>query len=277
MAFFYEPKDRLELRQFDGLTNEDHFHDHLELVWLRCGSIRVRVDAAEHPMQAGDIFLSFPNQIHSYQDAAVCDGVLSIFSCRSFEDLAPVIRQSVPSCPVVAAARLPEGLTGLLENMLAADMLAQPYRDAVLKGYLGVLLGTLLPLLPLQRVDESNSNTVQSILRYCADNYQQDLTLESVAAELHISKYHISHLFSQKIRISFSDFIGTLRVQDACERLKRGAGITDACMQAGFSSIRSFNRVFLRQTGLTPLKYQKQYAQSHGGRHGEGPGTAGEK
>ncbi len=259
MAFFYETKDKLELRRISGLTFEDHFHDHLELVWLKEGSTRARVDTVEYPMQAGDLFLSFPNQIHSYQDAAGCQGVLCIFSCRWFEDLAPVIRQSVPASPVVPASCLPAGLPELLEAMLSAEELAQPYRDAVLKGYLGVLLGRLLPCMTLQQVGESNSNTVQSILRYCADNYQQDLTLESVAAELHISKYHISHLFSKKIRTSFNDFIGTLRVQDACERLKQGTGITDACMQAGFSSIRSFNRVFLRQTGMTPLKYQKKH------------------
>lgn len=264
MSFFYESKDRLECRAFSELTYSDHFHDHLELFLLESGSTNARVDGIEYPMQAGDLFLAFPNQIHSYQDSAECRGIICITPYRPFEDLAPLFRRCVPASPVVSAAALPPQTAALLRAILEALTMEQPYRDAVMKGYLSVLLGLVLPCMDLQDAGETSSDTVQSILRYCSENYQQDLTLESVAAELHISKYHISHLFSQKIRIGFSDFINMLRVQEACRQLKQGVGITQASVQAGFNSIRSFNRVFLKQTGMTPLKYQKKYRQQAG-------------
>lgn len=262
MSFFYESKDRLECRSFSELTYSDHFHDHLEMFLLENGTTSARVDGVEYPMQAGDLFLAFPNQIHSYQDSSECRGIICIFPYRPFEDLSPLFRRCVPASPVVAAGRLPQQLRPLFCATLEAIQLEQPFRDAVMKGYLSVILGLILPLMDLRDTGEASSDTVQSILRYCAENYQQDLTLESIAAELHISKYHISHLFSQKIRIGFSDFINMLRVQEACRQLKRGAGVTQASVQAGFNSIRSFNRVFLRQTGMTPLKYQKKYRQT---------------
>lgn len=261
MAFFFEAKERLECHRFDLLTCGEHFHDYLEMFYLEKGSTIARVDAVDYPVQAGDVFLSFPNQIHAYQDQEECRGVLCIFSYRSFEDLSTLFRQNVPQQPVIAARDVPACIPELFHALADAMYREPPYRDAVIKGYLSVLLGTLLPLMPLNPTAMSSSDTVQSILSYCGSNYQQDLTLESVARELHISKYHISHLFSKKIRIGFNDFINMLRVQDACERLKQGTGITATSMQAGFSSIRSFNRVFLRQTGMTPLKYQKKYQQ----------------
>lgn len=274
MSIFYQPKASIECRRFEALTYEEHFHDHLELVYLQKGASLVRVDTEEYALQSGDVLLTFPNQLHAYQDKQPCAGVLCIFPRRPYEALAPLFDGWVPLCPVIASDRLPPQLPALMDALAAAALNAPPTQapgdgpdlaglcqETATRGYLGVLLGLLLPLLPLRRVGASNSNTVQCILRYCADNYQQDLSLESVAKELHISKYHISHLFSQKIHLSFSDFINTLRVQDACGRLKQGVGITQACMQAGFSSIRSFNRVFLRQTGMTPLKYQKKYRE----------------
>ncbi len=262
LSFFYESKDRLECRDFSELTYGDHFHSHLELFVLENGTTNARVDGVEYPMRKGDLFLAFPNQIHSYQDTAECRGVLCIFPYHPFEDLAPLFRRCVPASPVVPAAVLPPQTAGMLHAIHEAMKLEQPFRDAVMKGYLSVILGLVLPLMDLRDTGEASSDTVQSILRYCAENYQQDLTLESVAAELHISKYHISHLFSQKIRIGFSDFINMLRVQEACRQLKQGVGVTQASVQAGFNSIRSFNRVFLRQTGMTPLKYQKKYRQT---------------
>ena len=261
MSFFYESKDRLECRAFSELTYNDHFHDHLEMFLLESGSTCARADGVEHPIRAGELFLAFPNQIHSYQDSTECRGIICIFPGRPFEDLMPLFRRCIPASPVVSADRLPPQTAALLHATHEAMQLEPPFRDAVIKGYLSVILGLVLPLMDLRDTGGTSSDTVQSILRYCAENYQHDLTLESVAEELHISKYHISHLFSQKIRIGFSDFINMLRVQEACRLLKQGVGITQASVEAGFNSIRSFNRVFLKQTGLTPLKYQKKHRE----------------
>ena len=264
MSFFYESKDRLECNVFSALTYGDHFHDHLEMFLLETGRTNARVNGVEYPMQAGDIFLAFPNQIHSYQESVDCSGVICIFPYRPFEDLTPLFRRYVPSSPIIHSDAIPAQAAPLFRLTYNAMQLEQPYREAVMKGYLSVILGLILPKMELQDSGEASSDTVQSILRYCAENYQQDLTLETVAAELHISKYHISHLFSQKIRIGFNDFINMLRVQEACRQLKQGIGITQASVQAGFNSIRSFNRVFLKQTGMTPLKYQKKYRTETG-------------
>ena len=55
--------------------------------------------------------------------------------------------------------------------------------------------------------------------------------------------------------IGFSDFINTLRVEHACELLEKGRSITDVAFASGFSSIRSFNRLFSRNMGMTPTEF----------------------
>ena len=45
-----------------------HIHTHLELVYLLKGSSMATVDGKEYLLEAGDIFLAFPHQIHSYLD-----------------------------------------------------------------------------------------------------------------------------------------------------------------------------------------------------------------
>jgi len=148
-------------------------------------------------------------------------------------------------------------LPELFASALKSDQMEAPYSDAVRKGYVSVILGKLLPTISLRSINMDDSNTLQSILRYCGENYGQDIKLEKMASDLHVSKYHISHLFGERIHVSFPDFINMLRLQDACMRLEAGENITTAAEGAGFLSIRSFNRVFRQKMGVTPLQYRK--------------------
>ncbi|MBE6956966.1 MAG: AraC family transcriptional regulator, partial [Ruminococcaceae bacterium] len=83
-------------------------------------------------------------------------------------------------------------------------------------------------------------------------------TLDILAEQLHLSKYYISHVFTERLNLSFPDFINGLRVESACRRLDRGYSVTDAAFEAGFNSIRSFNRNFERVKGVAPSEYKKQ-------------------
>ena len=101
-------------------------------------------------------------------------------------------------------------------------------------------------------------DNVKKLLVYCSENYTEPLDLETVSQELHLSKFYISHIFSNKFHVSFTDFINTLRVEHACNHLKKGANITDVALSSGFTSIRTFNRVFMNQMKMTPREYIKQ-------------------
>ena len=56
----------------------------------------------------------------------------------------------------------------------------------------------------------------------------------------------------------FIKHIGNLRVNYACDLLETNSSVTEVAMASGFSSIRTFNRVFLRVMGMTPREYLKQ-------------------
>ena len=91
-------------------------------------------------------------------------------------------------------------------------------------------------------------------------NYTDAISLDKMAAELHASKYYISRLFGEKIKISFNDYINMLRINDAKERLqKTDDSITEIGIAVGYNTIRSFNRAFLAQTGMQPREYRHAY------------------
>lgn len=262
MSVLYEKKDATVSAEYrDQLGFDPHFHSHIELVYMLEGEPTASVNFQEYALRPGDVFITFPNQIHHYRDNGASRSMILIFPNDLFPDYARLFRSRLPACPVLRGADAEPSIRLLMEEALAAYMSDEPYAGAVAKGYTAALLGLILRRMTFLPVKSDDLDTARGILAYCSEHYAQDLRLDDLARDLHISKFHISHLFSEKLHIHFCDYINTLRVGDACARLRDGSeSVTDIAFAVGFNSLRSFNRVFLRQMAMTPRQYQKTAA-----------------
>jgi AraC-like DNA-binding protein len=76
--------------------------------------------------------------------------------------------------------------------------------------------------------------------------------------ELHLSKYYISHLFGDKLGIRFNDYINSLRISEACRLLRTSTlSVTEISDASGFGTLRTFNRAFMKQMGMSPSEYRR--------------------
>lgn len=98
------------------------------------------------------------------------------------------------------------------------------------------------------------------ILKYIEQNYMNDITLEELAKLAGYSTYHFSRIFKKYSNTTFINYLNRRRVKAAeLLLLENGCSITDVSMQAGFTSLTTFNRVFKSITGCTPSDYKKLY------------------
>ena len=73
-----------------------------------------------------------------------------------------------------------------------------------------------------------------------------------------MSDGYISHLFAYRIHQSFPDYVNALRLNEAIHLMHHaGRTLSDISATCGFSSIRTFNRAFLKKYGITPSQYRK--------------------
>ena len=141
--------------------------------------------------------------------------------------------------------------------MKKAQTVAQ---KAVQHGLLLTLFGKLFQKLELTQSHQGASHAFRSVVEYCTKNYQKELSLSILERELHVSKYYISHLFSDRMKLSFNDYVNSLRVAHACRFLRGNEySITEICSLVGFSTLRTFNRAFQKQMGQTPSEYRKSH------------------
>lgn len=126
-----------------------------------------------------------------------------------------------------------------------------------------MMMCRLLPQLSLRKKLESGNSTLHSILEYCSRNASGPLELETVAEEMHLSRFYVSRLLSRELRMGFSEYVNLLRVNRACDLLNdTDKKIADISEDAGFSTIRSFNRAFARHMNMTPIQYRKMLREA---------------
>ncbi len=237
-----------------------HLHYHIEFGILREGHTTFFVDSVEYKMEEGDIFIAFPNQIHRYDSVSNEQYDLIIANPDTMPELAPIFGSCVPQNAVLKKCGSTERLSGLIENICrSVDGNDGQYRELVIKGNMLSFFGELLSVLPLSDSKLGDSHALKSVVNYCTKNFSKDLSLSILENELHISKYYISHLFSNKLKVRFNDYINSLRISEACRRLRRSDDtVTEISEAVGFGTLRTFNRAFTKQMGMSPSEYKKQ-------------------
>lgn len=103
---------------------------------------------------------------------------------------------------------------------------------------------------------------VMNACGYMNQHYQENLTLEETAAISGFSKFHFTRIFKQFTNMTFYDYLNSKRINKAKELLYfTNMSITDVAMNAGFSSLSSFNRNFKALNQCSPSEYRNKSMQ----------------
>ena len=239
-----------------------HIHYHLELVWLYEGPSQACVDSQIYELPEDSVFLAFPNQIHSYQSSHRESYSIMIVNPDIMPEFSHIFDNMIPENPVLENISLRPELRSILERIhVEVEQTADKFTASKLRGLTMALFCELFRHMPLRDRVHGDSGTLKSVLRYCAQNFHQELSLDILSEELHISKYYISHLFGTRFKMKFNDYINSLRASAACRYLSNTEkSITEISELVGFGTSRTFNRAFLKQFGQSPSEYRAQNA-----------------
>lgn len=237
-----------------------HLHEELEIVVYDGGGATVFVDSDRYDLQAGDVVLVFPGQIH-YCDTAGKESFRSfLVNSEMLFEIEGILESSVPSSAVIEGAANDPRIRMLMESLVQAcdPSFENPYRHTLRRGYLTALLAELLSRTRMEHALQTDSDAIRSIIAFCSKNHSKDLSLTVLEENLGLSKYYISHLLGNKLGKRFNDYINSLRISEACKRLVDSDETMSAISDAvGFNTLRTFNRAFMKQMGVSPSDYRR--------------------
>ena len=88
---------------------------------------------------------------------------------------------------------------------------------------------------------------------------EPDLNLNRIARKLGVPARQVSAAINRQRSISVSQFINSLRIDEACQLLKTTElPVTRVMLQSGFVTKSNFNREFSRRLGLSPSAWRKR-------------------
>lgn len=105
---------------------------------------------------------------------------------------------------------------------------------------------------------DTDRDTIRRAARFISENYAEEITLKTVADELHFSPTYFSSVFSKSAGVTFTEYLQKYRLNVAKNLLiSTDKPIIEVSMLCGFNSYSSFSRVFKDNIGITPTEFRQ--------------------
>jgi AraC-like DNA-binding protein len=261
------------------LTEIEHYHDFIELVFIMHGQGVQVLEGNEYPVSAGDVFVLQGYQRHYFKDANSVEIVNVMFDgnknpeligekVRQLEGykalfiLEPQLRSNRKYGNMLHLTREELAPLEVIINTMFAE---QQHKRAAYEIIMVNRLQELVVLLSRQ-VSSNTSTKARALVRigkvvdYLEENYAEDIYNELLAEMAYMSKRNFMRIFQEAVGMPANSYLRQVRMQKACALLSEGnAQIEEVAQLCGFNDHNFFIKCFKKSYGVTPSKFRARY------------------
>lgn len=257
-------------KKMDGVSI--HHHDFFEVYFFLSGQVSFKVEGKSYHLEPGDLLLINPQELHQpdiekdtlYERIVlwIDRSYLTALCATSDMDLTACFNNDVPGhTNLLRPTKLRRAA---LEQLL--DRLTREYYNDEAGSFAyaqGLLIQFMVEINRLAMVSSMTEkreepDLVTQVLAYIGAHYQENITLETLAAEFYVSKYHLSHEFSHRVGTSIYRYVIFRRLLQARELLGAGQTPGEVYQNCGFGDYANFYRAFKGEYGISPREFAAQ-------------------
>lgn len=252
-----------------------HWHEEMELIYVKKGKGMITVNLTPFSVEKGSIILVLPGQLHGiqreawnqmeYENIIFHPGILmsrQLDSCSS-EFLLPLF-SGKKSVPAHFAPGMP-GYEALAQILDTCDRIGaeKPLGYAfAIKAQLNQLFFLLESRFQTGEPSSQNSKQLERmkpVLKYIEHHYSEHIIIEEMAKLIACSPSHFMRSFKEVFQCSFVTYLKEYRLSMST-RLLAGSDlpILTVAENVGFDNLSYFNRSFKEKYGMTPGQYRKK-------------------
>ncbi len=110
----------------------------------------------------------------------------------------------------------------------------------------------------------TDEERIKTIFEYTLRHYQEKISLDTVAALLHMTRPSFCRFFKSRTRKTYVQFLMEVRIGHACKLLVEDEKtVAEIGYECGYNNISHFNHQFKFITGKKPLEYKRDYLQKY--------------
>ncbi|MBP3753655.1 MAG: helix-turn-helix transcriptional regulator [Lachnospiraceae bacterium] len=250
-----------------------HWHNAAEFTVALKDGCKYKVGDTLYKLNAGDILLAWPGQIHETVKIPKKGAMFIQFASIIIENNMDLLSVSrfLYDCNYISAREEPALAEFIADRIFEIDRIRKSndlFAESRSKGCVYEILVRIGEhvMSDSRAIIESEDTTkigwqyIHAACNYISENSSNPITQTEVADHIGISTFYFSKLFKQYMHISFPAYLSNIRVKAATSLLlDKGLSITDCAFMAGFQSTTTFNKVFREITGYSPRNYRKLY------------------
>lgn len=250
-----------------------HWHDQMELIYIKKGRGTVFVDLVPYPVHAGCIMPVLPGELHAIEGteggSMEYENIIFSLSILESEDPGDWCRLHVTGALREGSLFFDRPLSPGTGIHRAAAVALDAADDACRnreEGYSLLVKSSLflfLHALYANRKEEGpekgprDTGKLKTLLTYVKEHYGERLTVEDVSALTGYSQAHFMRLFHKETGQTFIAFLNEYRLTAAAYYLKETSmPIGEIASQCGFDNFSYFIRLFRRRYGVSPRTYR---------------------
>lgn len=264
------------LSWFDTKSFPWHWHPEIELTLILEGNMIYQINETRYQMEAGQGLFCNSNMLHAggTWTASDCHYLSVTFHPRLLYGFPDSLMDSKFVEPIIAQGDLssiylkPEiPWTGeILREIKKITDLEDAVRSRFAELTQLISLLTIWQAIYEHATEEEASATnsrdterIRTIMDYIGSHFQEPLTLECLADQVHLCKSETCRMFRRYMKETIFDYLMKFRIERSLELLKNESlNISQIAEAVGFSTPAYFTKNFREQVGITPMAYRKK-------------------
>ncbi|MCC6727702.1 MAG: AraC family transcriptional regulator [Chthonomonadales bacterium] len=245
-----------------------HMHGHYEICVMTEGRALYTVDGERYRLDAGDLCLTKPGQLHEMRGADLGDW--SMFYAAVEVAGLPDIEMAFRLAPARYLSGCSESLpllTRVLDEARQPGLGTAHLLQSLMTAWLIDVARRLSPATPRRAVHSPYSHPVECARGYVERNACYRLSAEEVARAVGLSPSRLAHRFTEEMGVPLGRYVRNVLMQRALRLLEDGRlNVSQIANEMGFPSVHYFSAAFKRHWGAPPSRYVRR-----GGNEAEAP------
>lgn len=247
-----------------------HWHEEFEIIHVISGKYTIFIADHEETLSKDDICIIPGKIIHGdganrgdclFESVVFDIDLLRQHSYSPDTFISDIINTNIYITNVIPAAN--KEICSIMNKLFETIKTKGEGYDLIASGYLLIFFGLLKKE---KKYTEKNilsvhkrvrAEQIEAVLNQIRKNYDQDLTLESMADTAGLSPKYFCRLFREMTDHSPIEYLNWFRINRACSLLRETTEkLPEIAEKCGFNDFSYFIKIFRRYKGMTPFKYR---------------------
>ena len=239
----------------DGGDVTPHFHQHLELYYVLSGETRITINKEMRILKKNQLSITGFYDVHIYERIKSGYAYILLIPPAYLSEYSKYMQDKKLSSNFITDEYTAKNILDSIK-MLSANLHSN---SLLISGIFNTMLGLIIEnCVPKENDSPLNFELMKDVMDFIEKNFTSEITLDRLADKFNYSKFHFSKLFNNYFACNLSEVLNILRARNAALLIDSGYPLSQAVFNSGFSSMRTFYRVFKKVYGKTYTEYIKK-------------------